>query len=228
MVLIQHFVVMITAIVGAGLAGTSASGDDFRDLFNGQDLEGWVVEGHENSSTHEDGHPVWSVKDGKIICDGKGFGFLRYEREEFDDFTFHVEFKMAPKCNTGLGFRTTVFDGTKSRATRPSFFSYEIQLVDDAGKPADEHSSGSLYRYIAPKTNAMKPAGEWNTIEITCWGTNVRVTLNGQEIQNVDQSAVNALKLKPTKGYVCLQNHGGKVEFRNVRIKKESAESAKQ
>jgi hypothetical protein len=205
---------------------SGAPAGSFQDLFNGRNLDGWVVEGNPNSSTHPDGHPVWSVQDGKIVCDGKGFGFLRYDGQQYGDFTFHVEFKMAPKCNTGLGFRTTVYEADKTRATRPSFYSYEIQLVDDAGKPATATSSGSLYRYIAPRSNAIKPAGEWNTIEITCEGPRVRVVLNGEEIHDVDQTTVEALKDKPTKGYVCLQNHGGKVEFRNVRIRDESGERA--
>ena len=163
--------------------------------------------------------PVWSVKDGNLLCTGKGFGFLRYARREFADFVFHVEFRMAPRCNSGLGIRTGPFDPARSRATRPSFYSYEIQLFDDAGKPPSTHSTGSLYRYVAPSKNPIKPAGEWNSIDIECVGPRVKVTLNGERIIDVDQDRVPQLRDKPRKGYVCLQNHGGIIEFRSVRVK---------
>src|SRR5271157_5140140 len=82
-----------------------------------------------------------------------------YDRRTFADFVFHVEFRMAPGCNSGLGIRTRSFDLARSRATRPSFYGYEIQLFDDAGKPPTVHTSGSLYRYVAPRKKAILPAG---------------------------------------------------------------------
>ncbi len=63
----------------------------------------------------------------------------------------------------------------------------------------------------------MKPALEWNQIEVECVGSHIKATLNGKEIIDIDQATVDELKQKPLKGYVCLQNHGGTIEFRNVR-----------
>lgn len=188
-------------------------------LFDGKTLDGWVAEGASTYTLDGKTLPVWTVSDATILCAGKGFGFLRYDRKEFTDFTYHVEFKMAPKCNSGLGVRTTVFDPAKSRATRPSFYGYEIQLIDDAGKTPDVHSSGSLYRYVAPSESALKPAGEWNTIDVSCAGPRVSVVLNGKKVVDVDQTTIAAIKDKPRKGYVCLQNHGGTIAFRDLRVR---------
>ena len=199
------------------LAGARA--EDGLSLFDGKTLDGWVAEGASTYTRNGKTVPVWTVADGTILCTGKGFGFLRYDRKEFADFTFHVEFKMAPKCNSGLGVRTRSFDPKQSRATRPSYYSYEIQLIDDPSKPLDVHSSGSLYRYVAPSEKALKPAGEWNTIEVTCVGPKLKVVLNGKTVVDVDQSTIEAIKNKPTKGYVCLQNHGGTIAFREVRVR---------
>ena len=184
-----------------------------------ENLDGWVAEGV--SEYVKDGRkvPVWSVVDGNIVCTGKGFGFLRYDRREFDDFIFHVEFRMEKGCNSGIGIRTRPFDAARSRATRPSLYSYEIQLIDDAGKPPTVHSSGSLYRYVAPSRSAIKPAGQWNCIDVECVGTRIKVTLNGELIVAIDQRQIPSLREKPRKGYVCLQNHGGNIIFRSVSIR---------
>jgi hypothetical protein len=126
---------------------------------------------------------------------------------------------MAPHCNSGLGIRTGPFDPSRSRATRPSFYSYEIQFFDDAGTPPTTHSSGSLYRYVAPKKNAIKPAGQWNSIDVHCVGPRIKVTLNGELIIDVDQTTLEPLRKKPLRGYICFQNHGGNIEFRAVQIR---------
>jgi hypothetical protein len=212
----------IGATVLLVVAATAVAADDKPlELFNGKDLSGWVAEGAIDYKDKNTGRmlPVWTVKDGLLVCAGKGFGFLRYDKQEFSDFAFHVEYRMAPKCNSGIGIRTTIFDPKKSTATRPSYYSYEIQLLDDAGKPATKHSSGSLYRYVAPKVNAVKAAPEWNVVDVECIGPKIRITINDQEAINVDQSTIEEIKNKPLKGYVCLQNHGGKIEFRNVHIR---------
>lgn len=205
----------------AGLLLTGAPADEFRAIFNGRDLDGWVIEGPAEYKDKETGKflPIWTVRDGLIHCEGKAFGFLRYEKEPFGDFVFHVECRLAPKGNSGIGIRTGPYNPKRTKETRPSFCSYEIQILDDAGKPPEKHSTASLYRYVAPKTNAMKPAGEWNTFEITCQGPRIKVELNGQVVQDVDQSTIKEIKDKPVKGYVCLQSHSNLVEFRNVKIR---------
>jgi hypothetical protein len=207
-----------TVLAALALLAQPARADEFRPLFNGKDLDGWVVEGNPGSDRLADGRPVWTVENGLIRCAGKGFGFLRYDRAQFADFSLRVSFRMAPKCNSGIGFRTRVYDPERSHETRPSFYSYEIQLIDD-GKLPSKTSCGSLYRYVAPRENALKPAGEWNEIEVTCVGPRIRVVLNGRSIQDVDQSTIPVLKDKPLKGHVCLQNHGGRIEFRDVKVR---------
>lgn len=130
---------------------------------------------------------------------------------------FEVEFRMSPRANSGIGIRSGKFTGPAK--TRPSYAAYEVQLLDDAGKPATTGSTGSLYRYVAPKLNASKPAGQWNLIGIECRGPRIRVTLNGQTVQDLDQTTVAEIKDKPLSGYIMLQSHTRPVEFRNPRLK---------
>ncbi len=210
---------MTFLLLAMGLLGVGADGGA-TPLFDGRTLDGWVAEGASETTVDGARAPVWVAEDGMIVCRGKGFGFLRYKEREFDDFTLHVEFLMeTPKCNSGIGIRTRPFDPADSRGTRPSIYSYEIQLIDDAGKAPDVHSTGSLYRYVAPRESAVKPPGEWNAIDVTCDGPHVRVVLNGKTIQDVDQRDVEAIKDKPLRGYVCLQNHGGNIAFRAIEVR---------
>jgi hypothetical protein len=208
------------AVLGS-LAPTTFAQQD-RELFNGKDLTGWVAEGV-TEYKDADGRmkPVWTVRDGHLACAGNGFGFLRYAVKPYGNFAWHVEYRFVSKvrANSGLGIRTVAFDPQLSRETRPSLYSYEIQLVDDAGKPPDKHSTGSLYRYVAPRTNPVKPALEWNALDVECAGPLVRVRMNGETIIDVDQTTIPEIKDKPRKGYVCLQNHGGQIEFRNIRLR---------
>jgi hypothetical protein len=218
------------------LAVPALGAEPYRDLFNGKDFDGWVVDG---PKTDRDGKPLWTIEDGRIVCSGKRFGFLRFERQPFSDFALRVEYRFAPPSatnrsgNSGVGIRTIAFDEKQSQLTRPSYASYEVQLLDDAGKPANVHSTGSLYRYAAPTSNPVKPAPEWNTLEVECVGPRIRITVNGKEVLDVDQNSLAdipgkpakapAPKDKPLKGYVCLQSHNGQVEFRKVQIRETNA-----
>jgi hypothetical protein len=214
------------------LTPAAPSGEDFRNLFDGKGLNGWVVEGPQKD---KQGRPMWSVSDGQIVCLGKGFGFLRYDLQQFSDFTLRVEYRFTPpskeepRGNSGLGIRTIPFDPKKSTQTRPSYASFEVQLLDDAGRPPSDHGTGSLYRYKGPTANPTKPAPEWNTIDVTCVGPRITIRLNGELILEADQTTlpdlkdrpagVAAPKDKPLKGYVALQSHSGRVEFRKVQVR---------
>ena len=205
-----------------------AQTNDAIELFNGKDLSGWVIEGPTEFDNKGNKEPIWVADNGMITCrvnNRKSYGFLRYDKKQFADFVFSLEYRLSEKeipkqspCNSGIGIRTGVYDPKKSDSP-PSRAGYEIQLLDDAMKNPDKHSTGSLYRYIAPSVKAVKPAPEWNKIEIECKGARIKVTLNGEKIIDVDQTTVEEIKNKPLKGYVCVQNHGGKVDFRNLRVK---------
>jgi hypothetical protein len=211
---------LIACCAAAVCVAAAPADDGFRDLFNGKDLDGWMIDGPKELKDRTTGQTRanWQVRDGMIVGAG-AYGFLRYDRQQFRDFAFRVEYRLEKGGNSGLGVRTCVYDPKKSRETRPSYYSYEIQLLDDAGKSPDKHCSGSLYRYVAPKEIAVKPSPEWNEVEVECVGPRVRVTINGKRVIDVDQTTIPEIKSKPLTGYVCLQSHSKQVEFRRVRVK---------
>jgi hypothetical protein len=205
-------------------AGQVQAGGPKLQMFDGKTLDGWKAEGtieRKDPKQPDKTAPIWTVRDGMIHCAGQGFGFLRYDKQEFGDFHFHVEYRFPdPKGrnNSGIGIRTVEFDPKRSKDTRPSYACYEIQLLNDADKEPNAHGTGSLYRYVAPKVKAVKPAPEWNAMDIVCKGPHIVISLNGTEILDFDQTTMDKVKNNPLRGYLCLQNHGSDIEFRNVWV----------
>jgi hypothetical protein len=99
---------------------------------------------------------------------------------------------------------------------------YEVQILDDAGKPPDVHSNGSLYGFIAPGVSASKPAGEWQKVEATIVGGRVTVILNGVKIiddEEIPGSTGGALDSHETEpGPILLQGDHAGIKFRKVTV----------
>ena len=98
-------------------AAPALAADEGRELFNGKDLSGWIAEGVKDFKDGNEVKPVWTAADQLLTCAGHGYGFLRYDKEQFADFALHLEYRMAPKCNSGIGIRTVPFDPARSGET---------------------------------------------------------------------------------------------------------------
>ena len=180
-------------------------------LLNGRDLHGWqVIGGAENS---------WGVEDSLLYTTGNGSGWLATERE-YGDFRLELDFRLPPGGNSGVFLRAP-------REGDPAYQGMEIQVLDDR---APQYASlkpwqycGSLYAVQPPAQRVSKPAGEWQHYEITCQGPEVRVKLNDELIIDVDlidhmEKTAKNPGLQRRKGFIGLQNHGDRVEYRNIRI----------
>jgi hypothetical protein len=187
-----------------------------KEIFNGRDLSGWVVDGSETYRVEGKEKPIWTVEEGAIKNSGQGFGFLRYD-QEVCDFELQLEVRLTKNCNTGIGIRHGKYTG--EHKSRPSRHGIEIQLSEDGNSTPGKKSTGALYLHVAPRSIPLKPTGEWNTIAIECRGPRIRITMNGELIQDVDQRKVKTIAAKPLCGYLSLQCHGGEAAYRNVWLK---------
>ena len=175
-------------------------------LFNGKDLDGWrlLEKGAANG---------WSVTDGVVSNNPaqepgkhKNYGNLRTEKE-FEDFNLTTEVNLPKGGNSGIYLRGI----------------YEIQMADTFGRPTDSHNMGGVYSRIKPTESAEKPAGEWQTVDITLVDRHITVILNGKKI--IDNQAVlgctgGALtsdEFRPGPIYV-QGDHSG-VSYRNMILK---------
>ncbi len=186
----------------------------FKTLFNGTSLEGWAgaVENYE-------------VVDGAIRCK-TGKGGVLHTTDEYGDFTVRLEFKVPPGGNNGLAIR---YPGKGDTAYVGMC---ELQVLDnDSPKYAkldQRQYHGSAYGMAAALRGYNRPAGQWNTQEVTVKGSTIRVELNGTVILNTDLSTITEYMANSphpgkerTSGYFGFAGHSDPVEFRNVRIKAE-------
>jgi len=211
---------LIVAFVAAllVLAGrvTAQPEPGFTSLFDGKTLNGWK---------HVGGPPGgYGVKEGVIFCSPSGRDLCT--EQEFSDFVLRFEFKLEDGSNNGIGIRAPL-EGNAA------YLGMEIQILEDAaadrgkwGKLRPEQYHGSIYDVVAAKRGALKPAGQWNTEEITADGRHIKVVVNGQTIVNADLNDVRdpeKIRKHPglfsERGHIGFLGHGDYLEFRNLRIK---------
>jgi len=164
------------------------------DLTN---LEAWDVQ-------HKDRPVGWTMADGVMTNEAKANNLVSKQR--FKDFRIQAEYKLDKGSNSGIYLRGR----------------YELQVLDDMGKPPESHGHMSVYAWVAPKVNASKAPGEWQSMEGTLVGNRVTVVLNGQTIHDnvaieaITGGALDANETEP--GPIMLQGDHGKVWFRKVTV----------
>lgn len=156
-------------------------------------------------------------------------------KQSFGDHEVHIEFMVAKGSNSGVKLHKL----------------YEIQIHDSFGKTdlSGEHCGGVYPRWdikekrlayidkgVPPSKNACKPAGEWQTLDITFLaprfddaGTKtknahlVKVLLNGEVIHDqveLKHPTGNNYKLKEhAKAPLFFQVDHGPVAFRNIKVR---------
>jgi hypothetical protein len=207
----------------AVLAISCAAGADngARQLFNGKNLDGWVFLGR------EPGQRGFIVKNGVMeTSDGKGL--LWYTREKIGNATIHVVYKMSnEKGNSGVFIRIPEAPKAESDAINKGI---EVQIDN---RDNDWHSTGVLYSMTKAKARPYKPAGEWNTMDITLDGLRTIVKVNGVLVTDYDGVSVVPPKEKdyepdrgprPESGYIGLQKHDDEavISFKEVSVRKKN------
>jgi hypothetical protein len=135
-------------------------------LFNGRDLAGWTFQFPKVDAG-------WVVADGLLTNEKAGNNII--SERSFKDFSLSMEYRIEKDSNSGLYLRGR----------------YELQVLDDAGKPPTLTGHMAVYGRVAPAVNASRPAGEWQAVEVTLVGNRLSVTLNGQRVH--DNAAIDGI-----------------------------------
>ena len=173
-------------------------------LFNGKDLTGWklIDESQKNGFSVVDG----ILSNNPAQTEGQphiSYGNLRTV-DVFNDFNLKLEVNVPEGSNSGVYLRGL----------------YEIQVLDSYKKELDPHNMGAVYSRIKPTVGAEKPAGTWQSLDITLCDRHISVILNGTKI--IDNQPV----FGPTGGAIIsdvnaagpiyLQGDHGVVQYRNI------------
>ena len=191
-------------------------------LFNGTTTNGW-----RNYRKPAIG-PGWTVSDGLLVRSGENAGDI-ITNDQYANFDLALEWRVAEGGNSGIFYRATE-EGNYVWQSAP-----EMQILDDArhsdGKSTLTSAGSNFALYEAPR-GAVNPAGAWNSARLLVNGNHVEHWLNGKKLLEyelgsaewkdcVAKSKFNTMPLygKAPRGHIGLQDHGDKVEFRNIRIR---------
>jgi hypothetical protein len=190
-------------------------------LFDGKSLAGWTTSSQQPSKR--------PVEEGAINPHRCG-GYMMIHEKTWSDFVLSLDFKIAPRCNSGVFVRT--FPLVPRPGKDVGYNGIEV-AIDDT-QTAGFHDTGAIYDLVKPKANAMRPPGQWNHLEVTCDDNLISVVLNGQTVSRLDldqwtepnkrpdgsqHKFDTAFKDHPRSGYIGLQDHGGECWFKNIKLK---------
>ncbi len=169
-----------------------------------------------------DDKEIFEISDGALHIFGRSIYPLRYvtyDGQPFDDFELYFQVKVSSGANSGVFLRAKPGD--------PVYRGFEIQVLDDHGKPPSKNGSGAIYDVVTPMFNMALPPGAWNSYRIRVSGAEVSVSMNGWPIIATDFSLMTEPYGKftvpyaslPRSGRLMVQDHGGEVWYRHMKIR---------
>jgi len=177
-------------------------------------LEGDTITAWEGATA--DASQCWSIKNGVLTGEETKGPWLR-SKEQYGDFNLRLEYKVGAGMNSGVFIRVPE-NGNHHGAGA----GIEVQLLDDAApkyaKLKAYQYTGSLYAIAPADPRVGRGADLWNTLEIDCKGEHYKIIHNGVTIINAGPDDYPELKERNGSGFLGLQNHGGGVAIRRIRI----------
>jgi len=212
-----------TAVSGGSTSSVAAADQSgWKSLFDGKTLAGW------RNYKKQDVGPGWTVVDGVLTRSGDNAGDI-ITVDKYKNFELQLDWRISEGGNSGILYRGTE-DNDYIWQSAP-----EMQVLDNdrhADGKREVTSAGSVFDVYPAPHSAVHPAGQWNSVRLIVNGNHVEHWMNGQKVVDYELNsddwkarvANSKWKSVPTygqasEGYIGLQDHGDKVEFRNIRIR---------
>jgi hypothetical protein len=157
----------------------------------------------------------WLITEHEFAADAERLpGSILVSELKYQNFQLSLEWKTQDLTTAqgGVYFR---YDGGSDLSNG----AFKIHLANDAGGPADQYSTGSLFTDTPPDANVTRAAGEWNSLEMSVRGDTVEVTINDRQV--LTATAQGDL---PKLGLIALDGVNGGITYRNVLISELPAE----
>jgi hypothetical protein len=172
-----------------------------------------------------DGKSVDAWRGGKIV-DEKYLGVGTTSKEEFQDFTLHLEFQTP--------FMAEARGQARGNSGMYLHNRYEVQILDSFGLEGLDNECGGIYQIARPIVNMCYPPLSWQTYDVEMTGARfdadgkktspakVTIKLNGvvihDKLELKGKTPGGADTEAPGKGPLFLQDHGDPVRFRNIWV----------
>ena len=231
----KWLLVLIVALLFTGMAfaASSSGGAPDNELTDEDKRNGWLLlfdgrttNGWQTSAAKPSKAPV----EQRSLNPHQSGHYMLVHTQQWSNFLLSLDFKITNKCNSGIFVRVASLEPRPGKDV--GFNGIEIAIDDTQG--AGFHDTGAIYDLVKPAKNAMKPAGEWNHIEIACLENRIEVVLNGEPVTRADLELFAepnkrpdgtahkfdiAFKDHPKLGYIGLQDHGSPCWFKNIKLK---------
>jgi hypothetical protein len=197
-------------------------------LFDGSTTAGW--HGY-NMKVFPD---CWKIEDNCLTMNSVG-GHEDQDiitNDKYRDFALSLQYKMTKGANSGVIFQ--VAEDTIYKF--PYETGPEFQVMDQDNWPdslQDWQINGANYAMYPPMVKPYRPVGEWNQLFLFVKGNEVTQILNGEVVVKYTKNSDEWTKLRNSgkwaafpdwgkfdEGYISLQNHGTKVWYRDIKLKK--------
>jgi 3-keto-disaccharide hydrolase len=181
-------------------------------LFNGRDLQGWVVVTQKPSGGNTDintyfgdtigDQETFTIENGVLKTTGEPLGYIRTQ-DVYDNFVFEVEVKFNELGNSGLLLHIRQDMALPDAIECQFYYShigrvFPLRTKMDGGEMIHDNSS---------------KLGEWNKIQVVSEEGRLATSVNGVVV-GLGANAV------PSMGHIGLQSEGTAIEFRNIRVKR--------
>lgn len=193
-------------------------------LFDGKSTKGWRGYGQKEAPAS------WKAVEGVLTFEKiKGQKDNLVTEEQYESFELAIDWKISPKGNSGVLYHV------QETEKEPYMTGPEMQILDNGGHPDGKNpgtSAGACYALYPPSKDVTRPVGEWNSARLLIDNGKAEHWLNGEKVVSYEKGGsdwkalVANSKFKawasfgvPTKGFIALQDHGDKVEFRNIKIR---------
>src|SRR5262245_4440272 len=165
--------------------------------------------------------PATIIHYGNVMETQGWYGLYWYLKEQFANFVLSLDWRISRREeNSGVYIRIpapTVANALQEADSK----GHEIQIDQrgyDSVTNTEGHPlkvTGAIYDLQAPSVSTAVRIGAWNNYTIEANGARIRVTLNGQLVNDYQSS-------RQQSGYIALQAHDflSRTQFRNIQVKK--------
>lgn len=201
-------------------------------LFDGSNTVHW-------RSYNSDSFPDvgWSVQDDLLVFeppveDGAEGGHNLITKEKYENFHLQLDWRIEEGSNSGIFYGVLEQKGQAIFWSGPEYQILDPDVFAEINDDTRKRVTGGLYDLVEPNPKNMNPIGEWNNTEIIVDGATLIHRLNGETVVEVERWTPEWFEMirnskfashnefgNVRQGHIGIQDHGGPVMIRNIRIK---------